>query len=258
MRSDRFDTSFYYVENDRHVLAPLLGELWVMYADLASGVNGKFRLTPLQKAQIDGDTFLHVTMEVSAFTTALRYPQILISDQEPPVQHTLVLGNALVIQPWGDWPNLFELQHCDHRLWEVNIQCPVADLHHYFDPGDATKVLGLAPHAEVGEQLGVERTTRFETYVSTQRAYLLLDGQPYGCVDLPATGVPGGPVTVTFGDVLFHSDNDQLQFYPFVREHLYHDTQRHFDNLGFKSGVPAPAWDEARLPCTSTLTLPTR
>jgi hypothetical protein len=27
------------------------------------------------------------------------------------------------------------------------------------------------------------------------------------------------------------------------------DTTRHFDNLGFKSGVAAPAWDESRLPC---------
>ncbi|HEY6079389.1 MAG TPA: hypothetical protein VIW29_11330 [Polyangiaceae bacterium] len=253
-RSERFDTSFHYVETDRQVLAPLLGELWVMYADLASGVNGKFRITPLQKAQIDAETYLHVTMEVNAFTTALRYPQIVISDQDPPVQHTLALGNALVIQTWGDWPNLFELQVCDHRLWEVNIQCPVADLHHYFDPDDATKALSLAPHAEVGEQLGVDRTTRFEAYISTQRAYLLLDGQPYGCVDLPPSGVPVGQASVTFGDVLFHSDNDHLEFYPFVREHLYHDTQRHFDNLGFKSGAAAPAWDEARLPCTTTLT----
>ncbi|HXK17194.1 MAG TPA: hypothetical protein VNG33_05315 [Polyangiaceae bacterium] len=257
-RSDRFDTSFLPVETDRHVLQPMLGELWVMYADLASGVNGKFRLTPLEKAQITADAFLHVTMEVNAFTTARRYPQIVISDQDPPVQHTLVNGNALVIQPWSDWPNLFELQVCDHRLWEVNIQCPVADLHRYFVPNDEAKELSLAPHAEVGERLGIDRATRFEAYVSSERAYLLLDGQPYGCVDLPATGVPVGAVTVTFGDVLFHSDNDQLQFYGFVREHLYHDTQRHFDNLGFKSGVPAPAWNEARLPCVSKLTPVTR
>lgn len=87
--------------------------------------------------------------------------------------------------------------------------------------------------------------------MSTTRAYLLLDGAPYGCVDLPASGVPVGPVTVTFGDTLFHSDNDHLDFYGFVRDHLHHDTQRHFDNLGFKSGVPAPAWDLARLPCVS-------
>jgi hypothetical protein len=126
-------------------------------------------------------------------------------------------------------------------------------LDHYFDPNDATSEVSLAPNAEVGEHVGVDRSTRFEAYVSTKRAYLLLDGEPYGCVDLPASGVPVGPATVTFGDVLFASNSDQLQFYDYVREHLYHDTQRHFDNLGFKSGVPAPAWDEARLPCASTL-----
>jgi len=252
-RSDRFDTSFLYVETDRQVLAPLLGELWVMYADLASGVNGKFRMTPPDKAQVSADAFLHVTMDVNAFTTVLRYPQILISDQEAPVQHQLPLGNTLVIQTYSDWPNLLQLQVCDHRTWDVNNQCPVADLDHYFDPNDQTKELSLAPNAEVGEHVGVDRATRFEAYVSTKRAYLLLDGEPYGCVDLPASGVPVGAVTVTFGDVLFHSDNDYLDFYDFVREHLQHDTQRHFDNLGFKSGVPAPAWDEARLPCTSAL-----
>jgi hypothetical protein len=252
-RSERFDTSFIYVETERQVLAPLLGELWVMYADLQSGVNGKFRMTPPEKAEITADSFLHVTMEVNAFTTGRRYPQILISDQEAPVQHQLPLGNTLVIQPYGDWPNLFELQVCDHRTWDVNDQCPVADLDHYFDPNDATKELSLAPNAELGEHVGVDRSTRFEAYVSSKRAYLLLDGEPYGCVDLPATGAPLGPVSVTFGDVLFHSSNDQLQFYGFVREHLYHDTQRHFDNLGFKSGTAAPAWDETRLPCTSTL-----
>jgi hypothetical protein len=82
---------------------------------------------------------------------------------------------------------------------------------------------------------------------------LLLDDEPYGCFDLPATGVPTGPVSVTFGDVLFHSDIDQLQFYQYVRENLQRDAQRHFDNLGFKSGVAAPVWAEARLPCTSGL-----
>jgi hypothetical protein len=249
--SERFDTSFLYVETDRQVLAPLLGELWVMYADLQSGVNGKFRMTPPQKARIDPDTFLHVTMDVNAFTTGRRYPQILISDQDVPVQHQLPNGNSLVIQPYADWPNVFELQVCDHRTWDVNNQCPFVDLDHTFAPDDATKELSLLPNAEVGEHVGLDRSTRFEAYVSTTRAYLLLDGEPYGCVDLPATGAPAGPVTVTFGDVLFHSGNDQLQFYGFPRERLYHDTQRHFDNLGFKSGTPAPDWDETRLPCVN-------
>ena len=50
-----------------------------------------------------------------------------------------------------------------------------------------------------------------------------------------------------------HSANDQLQLYQDVQENLQFDTQRHFANLGFKSGAAAPAWPEARLPCTSAL-----
>lgn len=250
-RSERFDTSFLYVETDRHALAPLLGELWVNYADLQSGVNGKFRMTAIEKGEITPDAFFHVTMDVNAFTTGRRYPQIIISDQDVPVQHQLPNGNSLVIQPYGDWPNVYELQVCDHRVWDVNNQCPYADLDHYFDPAEPTKKLSLAPNAEPGEHVGLDRSTRFEAYVSTTRAYLLLDGEPYGCVDLPATGAPAGAVTVTFGDTLFHSGNDQLDFYDYPKRLLYHDAQRHFDNLGFKSGVPAPAWDDTRLPCVS-------
>jgi hypothetical protein len=98
-----------------------------MYADFALSVNGKFRMTPPEKATISADTFLHVTMEVSSFTTARRYPQIIISDQHVPVQHNLALGNALLIHPYGDWPNLFEVQVCDHRDWDVNLHCSYAD-----------------------------------------------------------------------------------------------------------------------------------
>jgi hypothetical protein len=231
----------------------MLGELWVLYADHLSGVNGKFRMTPPELAEVNADSYLHVTMEVNSFTTARRYPQIIISDQQAPVQHNLPLGNALVIHPYGDWPHTYEVQVCDHRAWDVNEHCPYADLDHYFDPDDATRTLSLLPNAEVGEHVGVDRSTLFDVYASTKRVYLLLDGEPYGCVDLPATDVLSRPVSVTFGDTLFHSANDQLQFYQYVRENLQFDTQRHFDNLGFKSGSAAPVWPEARLPCASAL-----
>jgi hypothetical protein len=66
--------------------------------------------------------------------------------------------------------------------------------------------------------------------------------------------MPAGPVTVTFGDVLYHSGIDVTDP-PFVfhRAHQYTETRRHFDEIGFKSGVPAPLWDEAKLPCTATM-----
>ncbi|HYJ08811.1 MAG TPA: hypothetical protein VEX18_07370 [Polyangiaceae bacterium] len=251
--SERFDASFHLVDTERQALGTMLGELWVLYADHLSGVNGKFRMTPPEMAEVSADSYLHVTMEVNSFTTARRYPQIIISDQQAPVQHNLPLGNALVIHPYGDWPHQYEVQLCDHRAWDVNDHCPYADFDHYFDPDDTARTLSLAPNAEVGEHVGVDRSTLFDVYASTERVYLLLDGEPYGCFDLPATGVLGTQVSVTFGDTLFHSANDQLQFYQYVRENLQFDAQRHFDNLGFKSGAAAPAWPEARLPCTSAL-----
>jgi hypothetical protein len=251
--SERFDVSFLPIDDQRQVLAPLLGELWVMFADHTSGVNGKFRMTSTEMAEVGAGSFLYVTMEVSSFTTARRYPQIIISDQPAPVQHNMPLGNTLLIHPYGDWPSVLDLQVCDHRAWDVNNHCPFADFDHYFDPADPMRKLSLAPNAEIGEHVGVDRSTRFEVYVSTARAYVLLDGAPYGCFDLPAAGVPTGPVSVTFGDTLFHSAIDQLQFFGYMRDNLQHDAQRHWDNLGFKSGVAAPAWDEARMPCTSQL-----
>jgi hypothetical protein len=253
LQSDRADVEFMNVETDRYALGNLLGELWVNYSDLGADVNGKFRITPSTAATVSDDQFLYATMQVNSFTTARRYPQIIISDQDAPVQHHFVDGNSLVIQTFGDWPYLYEVEICDHRDWDVNNQCPRVDLHHVLDPNDSTTVLKFMPNAEVGEHVGMDQSTHFEVYASTKRVYLFLDGDPFACVDLPASGagVPKGHATVTFGDVLYHSDADQLQFYDYASDKFHYDTQRHFDNLGFKSGVAEPAWDEGRLPCAS-------
>jgi hypothetical protein len=105
----------------------------------------------------------------------------------------------------------------------------------------------LAPNDEVGEHASVDHRVLFDVYTSSARTYLFLDGAPYGCADLPAGTVPTGPVTVTWGDVLYHSQVEHD--FAFHADHMQIDTRRHFDNLGFSSGVPAPAWDETRLPC---------
>jgi hypothetical protein len=52
---------------------------------------------------------------------------------------------------------------------------------------------------------------------------------------------------VTFGDVIYHSGADSV--FAFHRAHQQQFAKRHFDNLGFKSGVEAPMWDEGRFPC---------
>jgi hypothetical protein len=250
-RSALVDTGFFCVEPDRAAQRVLFGELWVMFTDGAADTNGKYRITAVDKADLTADSYLYVTMEVDGFSTLRRYPQILISDRDAPIQNSLPQGNTLVLQSFEDWPNSFELQVCNHRNWDVNDQCPKFDFYRQQDPNDANKVLGLAPNVEFGEQVGMDYSNRYEMYVSSKRAYVFLDGQPYGCADLPTAGVPQGAVTVTFGDVLYHSGVDNT--FDFTKRKQQTVSLRHFDNLGFKNHVAAPPWDAGRFPCAKHL-----
>ncbi len=235
---------------------PVLGELWVSYADVAADTNGKYRLSAKQKATMNAASFLHVTMEVDAYSTARRYPQILISDAEIPVQYGLDKAHTIVVQSRAqgnvvyDYPVNYELQLCNLRTWDVNNQCPVYDLVHGLDA--AGKIVRQSPNDEVGEHASADHRVLFDVFASTSRAYLFLDGKPYACANLPTAAVPSGPVTVTWGDVLYHSAVDHT--YAFHAAHMQVEQRRHFDNLGFSSGVPAPAWDETRFPCAAPIT----
>ena len=246
-----YDVLWHTIQTGQRAIGTVMGELWVRYADWAADTNGKFRMTPSQTATMSADKFLHVTMEVNTITTGRRYPQIIVSDQAAPVQDYLPMGNTVVLQTFQNWPNSFELQVCDHRPWDVNNQCPYFDLFRRLSP--TGELATLAPNDEVGEHSGADRRARFDLYLSTTRAYVLLDRKPYGCVDLPSAGVPKGTVTVTFGDVLYHSAADFPLGYH--KDHLQFDTERHFDNLGFSSNGGPPPWDEGRLPCVAASTM---
>jgi hypothetical protein len=250
-KSDLFDYNLTFVEGDRVGLKPMMGELWVAYADAAADTNGKFRLTPSQKPMFYADRFLYVTMTVDMFTTLRRYPQIIISDQDVPVQYQMQKGYALVLQTFLGWPHVYQLQVCNHQEWDVNSQCPTNDMRYAPDPADPAKNANLQPNSEPGEHAALDRSARFEIYASTKRAYIFLDGEPYGCMNLPAASVPAGPVTVTFGDVIYHSGVDLT--FAYTSKDLQIQSRRHYDNLGFKAGVAAPAWDEQRIPCVSVL-----
>lgn len=259
--SATFDQMFTEIEGTSAVplsaFGPVHGELWVTFADNGADTNGKFRLTANQKATMDASAYLHVTMEADAYSTARRYPQILISDQDVPVQFRLDKGHTIIVQTRAaigesiDWPVNYEIELCKLRKWDVNDQCPAYDLHHI--PGKDGGPPRLAPNAEVGELASADQRVIFDAYASTKRVYLFLDGKPYACAELPAGAAPLGPVTITWGDVLYHSAVDHL--FSYHAAHLQIDTSRHFDNLGFSSGVPAPGWDESRLPCVAPITL---
>lgn len=235
----------------------MLGEWWMSYADVAADTNGKYRLTANQKATMSDSTYLHVTMEVDSYSTSRRYPQILISDADIPVQYGLETGHTIIVQPRAeinvmyDFPVSYQLELCKLRTWDVNNQCPVYDLYHSLD--SSGKVAHLNPNDEFGEHASVDHRVLYDVYTSTRRTYLFLDGEPYACADLPADAAPSGPVTVTWGDALYHSAVDHT--YAFHTAHMLVEQRRHFDNLGFSSGVNAPTWDESRLPCAAPISL---
>jgi Repeat of unknown function (DUF5648) len=257
--AQHFDAELYQVSsyaNSNVHFGTMLGELWFAYNDIAADVNGKVRLTPLQRAEIGADDFLHVTTEIDVISTDRRYPQIIISDQDVPVQDNLPMGTTIIVQPKGLSPTHLQVQICDHRTWDVNDQCPQLPI---FVEG------ALAPVELPGEHSGTDNAIGIDVYLSSSRIYMLLDGAPYACVDLPATSFedgaiyapPSGSVSVTWGDVLYHSGVDFSSgggaitgnSYLFHRTHMQTVTRRHFDNLGFSSGVAAPEWDETRYPC---------
>jgi hypothetical protein len=265
-QSETFDQMFINAESGATMgeglftYGPSLGQWWISYADVAADTNGKYRLTAIQKASMSADTFLHVTMEADAYSTARRYPQILISDADAPVQYGLETAHTLVIQTraeiygggdkLGDYPVNYELQVCNLRTWDVNNQCPVYDLYHVRENG---QVIRLAPNEEVGEHASADGRVLFDVYASTERAYLFLQGKPYGCAELPPGVMQPGATTVTWGDALYHSSVDNT--FSFHKQHMLVEQRRNFDNLGFSSGVPAPSWDEKRFPCAPPIAL---
>jgi Repeat of unknown function (DUF5648) len=247
LESPTFNVQYHTVATDEFTIGGMFGELWATYGDWAADTNGKLRITPKTRATLAADAFVHAQMEVDMVSTQRRYPQLLISDQDWPVQDNLVKGTTVLVQTFGGitMPIEGQIQFCDHRTWDVNNQCPMYDLER-LGAGDARF---LSPRPELNGFSGVDRTMRFDVYVSTSRAYLLTNGQPYACVELPADKLAAGTATVTFGDVLYHSGADLEAWYPFHLAKLHNVTSRHFSNLAFSSKVAAPPWDEARIPC---------
>jgi hypothetical protein len=145
-----------------------------------------------------------------------------------------------------------DIQFCDHRTWDVNDQCPQWETY-LMDEGAY-----LAPRPEINGMMGSDAVVRFDAYVSTDHVYLYTNKLPYACVELPPDKLSSGPVSVTFGDVLYHSGIDLAPWYTFHTEHMQVVTSRHFSNLGFSSGVASPGWNESQFPCSPPETLAIR
>jgi hypothetical protein len=264
LSSQSFEIQFYSVELSpkpeqvaAYSIGQMLGELWVSFADAGSLTNGKFRMTARKTATFSASAYLHATMMVDFVATKRRYPQILVSDVPLPVQENLASGVTLILQSFDGWPGRLEVQICDHKTWDVNDQCPRYDLER--TPG-TRKWFG---HQPLAERSGLGRLGRIDLWASTSKAFVFLDGKPYGCVNLAAAPA-AGPVSVTFGDVLYHSGIDEYVTSPgsqsgtemsFHFRHQLTETHRQFDNLQFSSNQAEPQWDPVRFPCASTPSL---
>src|SRR5262249_50835163 len=110
------------------------------------------------------------------------------------------------------------------------------------------------PNPVLGEIAGTDRLVKLDAYVSTTRVYVFAEDQPMACAVLPSSGFPAGPVNVVFSAAGYHIDIDEPVAndpprHEYWRRYSLRRVERKVDDLGVKSGVSAPAWDESILPC---------
>ena len=172
-------------------------------------------------------------MTVDTFITGRRYPQIIISDQDVPVQYNMKSGYAIVVQTFVGWPNTYQARVCDHKYWDVNNQCPAFDmLPRARSRTIPARRIGLLRSPEVGEHMRPRsRAPSFDAYTSTKRVYMFLDGQPYGCANLPPRACRRGRSPSPSATCSTTPASITLRVHP---KALQVSTRRHFDNLGLQ------------------------
>jgi hypothetical protein len=272
--SPTFDIGAYSIDNPTNVplfaYGQFLGQLWDAFDDWKQDVTGSVRFTVQKMASIDADAtkFLHVTWSVDSVSTGRRYPQLIVSDQPIPVQDGFQNpnGNFLIVQTIQGPSMRFEVE-AFHGLvnghpWAVNNQAPDHALVDYDNWSGGMNTNQTIPPAEPPfEHAGMDRMTKYDAYISSDRLYVFMDGTPAGCTQYAKNGFTiGGPVTVTFGDVLYHEGAEtevgscvagSPTGMPFLLDHQCTETKRIWDDLGFKSGVNVPQWDSTNFPCVS-------
>ena len=175
-------------------------------------------------------------------------------------------GNFLIVQTIGG-PSMRLDAEAFHGLingnpWAVNNQPAAHALIDYDNGNNGMSASGTIPPADPPfEHAGMDRMTRYDAFISSGLLYVFMDGAPAACTKYPGGGFSlKGSVTVTFGDVLYHEGAETevgsctegaLTSLPFLNRHQCTETSRHWDDLGFKSGVAAPEWDEKRFPCAA-------
>lgn len=289
--SDTYDAYFWAIEQGRVQMNQWKGSMWIAFSDWAADTGGVMQLTPRNvAAQMNANTFVHAVMDVDAFTTRRRYPQIIISDYAIPIGPKLVgdnatigstTGHALLLQTKHGSARL-EVQYCDRRNWNTNNQCPYYDLATIGTPAGATDIAPtkFTPGPNLKDLLQEDLSNRYEIFASSTRSYVFFNGKPYGCADYGKVGgFPAGKVNVSYGQVQYHSSADEVIRYQlmnnintvnpatdsFHAKHKFNDSIGHLDNFAYSSNVPRSAvdnaynqatgtrngWNEALYPCSS-------
>jgi hypothetical protein len=163
-------------------------------------------------------------------------------------------GQTIVVQPFGGYQET-QIEYCDTRGWGVSQQCDRANVYgfHAGDYQDTWKQ-AWTPVPVQGDVAGFDRPVQWDVYTSNERVYVFMDGKPSACAVLPAGRMPAGPVTVAYRAVLYHCGIDE-SVVPDDTGHQYEHqyslchSDRKMDDFGIELSAPAPAWDEAVLPC---------
>ena len=134
--SPTYDVLLFNMQDNRYGVGMTQGELWT---DFTADTAGKFRITPKNvRATMSDTTFVHAVLEVTAFSTGRRYPQIMISEQDFMTSQWLLerssdnlnatnpnSGATLIVQPFDAdiGRHVVELELC--RAPELAGQRPV-------------------------------------------------------------------------------------------------------------------------------------
>jgi hypothetical protein len=116
----------------------------------------------------------------------------------------------------------------------------------WFRMQDASGALGAGL---LDDQLHVGVRTRFDAYVRRDRLILYVNGQQRLCNDFPKTPLTMAEGAVAFGQVLYHSAAERLEFsrgyndrtaQRYYLENAPYVDERDWDNVGFEVEVDAP------------------
>jgi hypothetical protein len=274
---------------ENFTFGPVLGQFVLGFADGGSSCN--ISITPRAiDPSIASDHFLHVRMASDIPSTGRRYPQIMITNvplmEDPPADasnidlvpvHTRLGtfpyqrvgpdmmagtpddepaegGRTIVVQPFGGYQET-QIEFCDTRGWGVSQQCAQANVygHHAGDYMDTWEE-PWTPMPVQGALAGYDRPVQWDVYASTDRVYVLMDGQPAGCAVLPSGRMPAGPVTVAYRAVIYHSGIDETVVadhtgHVYERNYSLSHSDRHMDDFGIELSSGPPPWDETAMPC---------